>query len=139
MVPDMGVEKAPDQELKKLPPAPPSGIEVPRIHVPVRGRKGAERPQQRGPEKPRMPPSAPEPATPPGVESASDYIPPGSSELPKVPEPETEPPASPQGPAVHKPETPVVIKADEPSEASVLDSLSALLQNMPENLEGKEK
>jgi len=139
VVPDMGVEKAPDQELKKLPPAPPSGIEVPRIHVPVRGRKGAERPQQRGPEKPRMPPSAPEPATPPQVESASDYIPPGSSEQPKVPEPETEPPASPQVPAVHKPETPVVIETDEPSEASVLDSLSALLQNMPENLEGKEK
>lgn len=154
ITPDLEKGAAGQLEMKKLPPAPSSGIEVPRIHAPLRGRKVQKRPVIRQKKVPYPPKAVPEPEVPP------EYLPP---EEPVAPAPVQEETPSTYdvgvGPApVHHAEA-VAVKVDEPAPVyeaeaapvkvdepvvidtssagggSVLDSLSALLENMPEKFD----
>jgi len=97
VLPDFIREPDPSQALKRLPPAPPSGIQVPRIHMPVRGRvpgRVAPRPgvgspippTGSSPSAPQVSPSATQPASssagPPVTPSATR---PGSSQSTQPP------------------------------------------------------
>ena len=123
VLPGLETPHEPSEELKKLPPAPGSGVQVPRVHSP-------------GPAAPRPPPKTPtgeSPTSPPNPPAA-----PGnkytftrsapSATAPKTDDKATEPATPMPGPVVSPPS----------SSGSILDNLSKMLDDMPSNLPGKE-
>ena len=102
-LPDMMREPQPSQIMKMLPPAPPSGIQVPRIHMPVRGRVPGRTVPQPGAGSTAMPPGG-SPPTSTGSSPPTSSV--SSSPTPVVSSPPTSSVGSPSTPAVGSPTTP---------------------------------
>jgi len=114
VLPDMSKQPEPSQMMRMLPPAPPSGIQVPRIHMPVRGRVPGRTVPRPGVGSP-IPPTG---STPPTPQVSPSVTPPvSSSAIPPVSQSATRPGSSQSTPPATPSSTPPVHEYIPPSAA----------------------
>ena len=123
VLPELKKPQEPVEVVKKLPPAPGSGVQVPRVHSPA---TAAPQPPPKQPPMGESPASPPSPLATPGNKYSFARSAPSAS----VPKKDIKAP----GPASPTPE-PVV--SPPSSSDSILDSLSKMLEGMPSSLPEK--